>query len=73
MHLTTAILLRWALALLGLALIRDGYAALRGHGLWLERSGFRSIFLREPNRRLGGVLITVVGLTLLAIAWFWRS
>jgi len=70
MHASTNIVLRLGLGLLGLAFLRDGHAALRGRELWLQSSGFRSIFLRAGGR-FGGVFLIVAGFVILGIAWFW--
>ncbi len=63
------ILLRLGLALLGLALLRDGYAGLLGRELWLQGRGFNWISLRGRTGRFAGVLFIVVGLVFLRIAW----
>ena len=71
MQSTADIILRVGLALLGLALLRDGYAALRGRELWLQGSGFNSILLRGRTGRFGGLFFIALGLVLLTIAWIW--
>ena len=73
MHPSADILLRLGLALLGLALLRDGYAGLRGRELWLQGRGFNWIFLRGRTGRVAGGLFIVVGLLFLRIAWFGLS
>jgi hypothetical protein len=69
MHPSADILLRVGLAVLGLALLRDGYAGLRGRELWLQGRGFNWVFLRGRTSRVAGAFFIVAALVLLSIAW----
>jgi hypothetical protein len=64
------ILLRIGLAVLGLALLRDGYAGLRGRELWVQGKGFNWVFLRGATGRFAGGFFMLAGLVLLSVAWF---
>ena len=69
MHSLPDTLVRFGLAVLGVALMRDGLAGLRGRELWLQGKGFNWVFLRgRPGRFAGGVFV-FVGLTFLTLAW----
>ena len=64
------ILVRLSFALLGVALLRDGYAGLRGRELWLQGKGFNWVFLRGRTGRLAGAFFVLAGLVFLSVAWF---
>ena len=70
MHPVADILLRLGLAVLGLALLRDGYAGLRGRELWLQGKGFNWVFLRGRPGRVAGAFFMLAGFVFLAAAWF---
>ncbi len=64
------ILLRLGLAVFGLALLRDGYAGLRGRELWVQGKGFNWVFLRGRAGRFAGAFFMLTGLVVLSVAWF---
>ena len=69
-HSVHHLLLRLGFAVFGLALMRDGYAGLRGRELWLQGRGFNWVFLRGRTGRFAGAFLLLVGLVFLTVAWF---
>jgi len=63
-------LLRLGFALFGVALLRDGYAGLRGRELWLQGKGFNWVFLRGRTGRFAGAFFILAGVVFLTVAWF---
>jgi len=68
MHTGSDILLRVALAIFGVLLLRDGYAGLQGRQLWVLKGIW--IILEGWKSQLAGAFFILMGALLLILAWF---
>src|SRR5947208_17068724 len=59
-HSVHHLLLRLGFAVFGLALMRDGYAALRGRALCLQGPGASCVFLPASTCRFAGAFLLLV-------------
>ena len=69
MQIHSNFLLRIAASAVGVLFLRDGYTALRGREMWIQKGlGVVAVF-RGWRTRMMGLLLLLFGLGLLVLAW----
>jgi hypothetical protein len=63
------LLIRVGAAIVSLILMRDAYAALRGHRLLITK-GYSTMILDGWKSRLAGAFLIIVAIAFLSVAWF---